>query len=188
MLIYIEFSFSICNATILLLENNELTERKEKMIKKLTRSIREYKKASILTPVFVVFEVLLEIVIPMIMAVMIDKGISQQNSTLLTKWGFILIVCVVLGMICGVLSGGFGAKASAGFAQNLRQDMYYKIQGYSFANIDKFSTSSIVTRLTTDVTNVQNAYMMIIRVAVRAPIMLIFSLIVMYSPIVWKTS
>ena len=147
------------------------------MIKKLTRSIREYKKASILTPVFVVFEVLLEIVIPMIMAVMIDKGISQQNSTLLTKWGFILIVCVVLGMICGVLSGGFGAKASAGFAQNLRQDMYYKIQGYSFANIDKFSTSSIVTRLTTDVTNVQNAYMMIIRVAVRAPIMLIFSLI-----------
>lgn len=147
------------------------------MVKKLAHSIREYKKASILTPVFVVFEVLLEIVIPMIMAVMIDKGISQQNSTLLAQWGFILIVCVVLGMICGVLSGGLCAKASAGFAQNLRQDMYYKIQGYSFANIDKFSTSSIVTRLTTDVTNVQNAYMMIIRVAVRAPIMLIFSLI-----------
>lgn len=176
-LIYIEFSFSLCNATILLLENNILIERKKKMVKKLAHSIREYKKASILTPVFVVFEVLLEIVIPMIMAVMIDKGISQQNSTLLAQWGFILIVCVVLGMICGVLSGGLCAKASAGFAQNLRQDMYYKIQGYSFANIDKFSTSSIVTRLTTDVTNVQNAYMMIIRVAVRAPIMLIFSLI-----------
>lgn len=147
------------------------------MIRKLTHSIREYKKASILTPVFVIFEVLLEIVIPMIMAVIIDKGISQHNSNLLTKLGVILIICVLLGIICGMLSGSFCAKASSGFAQNLRQDMYYKIQGYSFANIDKFSTSSIVTRLTTDVTNVQNAYMMIIRVAVRAPIMLIFSLI-----------
>ena len=147
------------------------------MIRKLALSIREYKKASILTPVFVLFEVLLEIFIPMIMAIMIDKGISQGNYQVLGKWGAILIVCVILGMVCGVLSGGFCAVASAGFAQNLRQDMYYKIQGYSFANIDKFSTSSIVTRLTTDVTNVQNAYMMIIRVAVRAPIMLVFSLI-----------
>ena len=147
------------------------------MVKKLARSIREYKKTSILTPVFVIFEVLLEIVIPMIMAAMIDKGISQHNADLLAKWGSILIVCVLLGIVCGMLSGSFCAKASAGFAQNLRQDMYYKIQEYSFANIDKFSTSSIVTRLTTDVTNVQNAYMMIIRVAVRAPIMLVFSLI-----------
>lgn len=147
------------------------------MVKKLAHSIREYKKISILTPVFVIFEVLLEIVIPMIMAVMIDKGISQHNADLLAKWGFILIICVLLGIVCGMLSGSFCAKASAGFAQNLRQDMYYKMQGYSFANIDKFSTSSIVTRLTTDVTNVQNAYMMIIRVAVRAPIMLVFSLI-----------
>lgn len=147
------------------------------MVKKLAHSIREYKKTSILTPVFVIFEVLLEIVIPMIMAVMIDKGISQHNADLLAKWGFILIICVLLGIVCGMLSGSFCAKASAGFAQNLRQDMYYKMQGYSFANIDKFSTSSIVTRLTTDVTNVQNAYMMIIRVAVRAPIMLVFSLI-----------
>lgn len=147
------------------------------MVKKLAHSIREYKKTSILTPVFVIFEVLLEIVIPMIMAVMIDKGISQHNADLLAKWGSILIVCVLLGIVCGMLSGSFCAKASAGFAQNLRQDMYYKIQEYSFANIDKFSTSSIVTRLTTDVTNVQNAYMMIIRVAVRAPIMLVFSLI-----------
>ena len=147
------------------------------MVKKLAHSIREYKKASILTPVFVVFEVLLEIIIPMIMAVMIDEGITQHNSNLLTKLGITLIICVFLAMLCGILSGSFCAKASAGFAQNLRQDMYYKIQGYSFANIDKFSTSSIVTRLTTDVTNIQNAYMMIIRVAVRAPIMLIFSLI-----------
>lgn len=147
------------------------------MIRKLARSIREYKKPSILTPVFVVFEVLLEILIPMIMAVMIDNGISGKNPDVLRRWGIVLIICVLLGMICGILSGSFCATASAGFAQNLRQDMYYKIQGYSFANIDKFSTSSIVTRLTTDVTNVQNAYMMIIRVAVRAPIMLVFSLI-----------
>lgn len=147
------------------------------MIKKLACSIREYKKPSVLTPVFVVFEVLLEILIPMIMAVMIDQGITQKNMNVLTKGGIFLIICVLLGIVCGVLSGSFCATASAGFAQNLRQDMYYKIQEYSFANIDKFSTSSIVTRLTTDVTNVQNAYMMIIRVAVRAPIMLIFSLI-----------
>ncbi len=146
------------------------------MIRKLARSIREYKKVSILTPVFVVFEVLFEILIPMIMAVMIDRGITQRDSEFLGKWGIVLLLCVVLGMIFGVLSGSFCATASAGFAQNLRQDMYYKIQGYSFANIDKFSASSIVTRLTTDVTNVQNAYMMIIRVAVRAPVMLIFSL------------
>ncbi len=147
------------------------------MIKKLVRSIREYKKPSILTPVFVVFEVLLEILIPIIMAVMIDQGIAQKNMDVLTKGGIFLILCVCLGILCGMLSGSFCATASAGFAQNLRQDMYYKIQEYSFANIDKFSTSSLVTRLTTDVTNVQNAYMMIIRVAVRAPIMLIFSLI-----------
>ncbi len=146
------------------------------MIRKLARSIREYKKVSILTPVFVVFEVLFEILIPMIMAAMIDRGITQGDSEFLGKWGIVLLLCVVLGMIFGVLSGSFCATASAGFAQNLRQDMYYKIQGYSFANIDKFSASSIVTRLTTDVTNVQNAYMMIIRVAVRAPVMLIFSL------------
>lgn len=147
------------------------------MIRKLVRSIREFKKTSILTPVFVVFEVLLEILIPMIMAIMIDKGITEGNSEILGSWGVVLIVCVIFGIVCGMLSGSFCATASAGFAQNLRQDMYYKIQGYSFANIDKFSTSSIVTRLTTDVTNVQNAYMMIIRVAVRAPIMLVFSLI-----------
>lgn len=147
------------------------------MIKKLTRSIREYKKASLLTPIFVILEVLVEILIPLIMAKMIDVGISENDSNTLITLGLILIVCVGLGMVFGMLSGGYSATASAGFAQNLREDMYYKIQDYSFENIDKFSTSSIVTRLTTDVTNVQNAYMMIIRVAVRAPIMLLFSLI-----------
>lgn len=147
------------------------------MIRKLVSSIREYKKPSILTPVFVVLEVLVEILIPLVMARIIDVGISEHDLHTLLSLGIGLIVCAILGMFFGVLSGSFSATASSGFAQNLRQDMYYKIQDYSFANIDKFSTSSIVTRLTTDVTNVQNAYMMIIRVAVRAPIMLVFSLI-----------
>lgn len=151
------------------------------MIKKLANSIREYKKTSILTPVFVVLEVLMEIVIPLLMARMIDTGISGGDSHTLTALGTILIICVLLGLCFGVLSGSFCATASAGFAQNLRKDMYCKIQDYSFANIDKFSTSSIVTRLTTDITNVQNAYMMIIRVAVRAPIMLIFSLLAAFT-------
>lgn len=147
------------------------------MIRKLVSSIREYKKPSILTPVFVVLEVLVEILIPLVMARIIDVGISGHDLHTLLSLGIGLIVCAILGMFFGVLSGSFSATASSGFAQNLRQDMYYKIQNYSFANIDKFSTSSIVTRLTTDVTNVQNAYMMIIRVAVRTPIMLVFSLI-----------
>lgn len=147
------------------------------MIKKLMRSIREYKRASILTPVFVILEVFFEILIPLIMAKMIDVGIGEQNTNTLLFLGIVLIICVILGICFGILSGNLSATASAGFAQNLRQDMYYKIQDYSFANIDKFSTSSIVTRLTTDVTNVQNAYMMIIRVAIRAPFMLVFSLV-----------
>lgn len=146
------------------------------MIRTLARSIREYKKTSILTPVFVVLEVFVEIFIPFIMAKIIDVGISEHDTDTLISLGIILIICVILGIFFGILSGSYSATASAGFAQNLRQDMYYKIQEYSFANIDKFSTSSIVTRLTTDVTNVQNAYMMIIRVAVRAPLMLVFSL------------
>lgn len=151
------------------------------MIRKLVRSIREYKKTSILTPIFVILEVLVEIFIPLVMARMIDEGISGNDSQTLLSLGTALIICAISGMLFGLLSGSFSATASAGFAQNLRRDMYYKIQEYSFANIDKFSTSSIVTRLTTDVTNVQNAYMMIIRVAVRAPIMLIFSLIASFT-------
>lgn len=146
------------------------------MIQKLSHSIREYKNASILTPVFVVMEVLVEILIPFLMAGMIDTGIGGHDARTLIISGVILIICVLAGIFFGIMSGSLCAAASAGFAQNLRKDMYHKIQSYSFANIDKFSTSSIVTRLTTDVTNVQNAYMMLIRVAVRAPIMLIFSL------------
>ncbi len=146
------------------------------MIKTLMSSIGQYKKASVLTAVFVTIEVIFEILIPMLMAVIIDDGIYGHDRAVLTKLGAILIICVILGLIFGVMSGSQCATASAGFARNLRRDMYHRIQEYSFASIDKFSTSSIVTRLTTDVTNVQTAYMMIIRVAVRAPLMLVFSL------------
>lgn len=146
------------------------------MIQKLARSIRAYKKDCILTPVFVVLEVVMEILIPLLMAVMIDSGISGGNADVLKRMGTILIVCALVGITAGILAGAFGARAATGFASNLRQDMYDAIQNYSFANIDKFSSSSLVTRLTTDVTNVQNAFMMLIRVAVRAPFTLIFSL------------
>lgn len=151
------------------------------MIKKLARSIREYKKDCILTPIFVVLEVVMEIFIPLLIATMIDSGITGGDADVLRRYGTILIICVLIGITAGVLAGSFCANASAGFAQNLRQDMYDTIQNYSFANIDKFSSSSIVTRLTTDVTNVQNAFMMIIRVAVRAPFILIFSLLAAFT-------
>lgn len=146
------------------------------MIKRLMKSIREYKLPSILTPVFVSLEVVLEVIIPLLMAKLIDDGIYQGEMNLVYKIGITLIICAILSLIFGMLSGMFAAKASSGFAKNLRQDLYYKVQTFSFANIDKFSTSSLVTRLTTDITNVQMAYQMIIRIAVRAPLMLIISL------------
>lgn len=128
------------------------------MIKKLARSIREYKRDCILTPVFVVVEVIMEVLIPFLMAKLIDEGISSGDMAVMRSTGTALIVCVLIGLLSGVLAGAFCATASAGFAKNLRQDLFDKIQTYSFANIDKFSTSGIVTRLTTDVTNVQNAF------------------------------
>ena len=146
------------------------------MIKRLMKSIREYKLPSILTPVFVSLEVILEVIIPLLMAKLIDDGIYQGEMNLVYKIGITLIICAILSLIFGMLSGMFAAKASSGFAKNLRQDLYYKVQTFSFANIDKFSTSSLITRLTTDITNVQMAYQMIIRIAVRAPLMLIISL------------
>ena len=146
------------------------------MIKKLMKSIREYKKDSILTPICVAVEVVLETIIPLLMANLIDDGVYGGEMNLVYKIGLELILCAVLSLIFGVLSGNFAAKASSGFAKNLRKDLYYKVQDFSFINIDKFSTSSLVTRLTTDVTNVQNAFQMIIRIAVRTPLMLIISL------------
>ena len=151
------------------------------MIKRLMKSIREYKTPSLLAPFFVALEGLLEVIIPLLMANLIDDGIYQGEMRLVYKIGIELIICAILSLIFGMLSGMFAAKASSGFAKNLRQDLYYKVQTFSFTNIDKFSTSSLVTRLTTDITNVQMAYQMIIRIAVRAPLMLIISLFFAFS-------
>lgn len=151
------------------------------MIKKLLASVREYKKHSILAPLFVILEVIMEVIIPLLMANLIDYGIDDGNLEYIVKMGVVLVVFAFISLIFGALSGRSAAIASAGFAKNLRKDMYYKVQNFSFSNIDKFSTASIVTRLTTDVTNVQNSYMMIIRVAVRAPIMLIFAMVMAFN-------
>ena len=151
------------------------------MIKELMKSIREYKKDSIMSPLMVTMEVIMEVIIPVLMARLIDFGIETQNLGYIWKMGILLAVTAMISLMFGVLSGKYAAKASAGFAKNLRKDMYYNVQNFSFSNIDKFSTASIVTRLTTDVTNVQNAYQMIIRMAVRAPIMLLFSMVMAFQ-------
>lgn len=151
------------------------------MVRKLLRSVREYKTSSLLVPLFVTCEVILEVIIPMLMANLIDFGIEAGNMQYILKMGLALIICCIVSLTFGALSGKYAAVASAGFAKNLREDMYNKVQEYSFSNIDKFSTASIVTRLTTDITNIQNAYMMAIRVAVRCPIMLIFALFMAFQ-------
>ena len=151
------------------------------MVRKLLRSVREYKTSSLLAPLFVTCEVILEVIIPMLMANLIDFGIEAGNMQYIMKMGLALIICCIVSLTFGALSGKYAAVASAGFAKNLREDMYNKVQEYSFSNIDKFSTASIVTRLTTDITNIQNAYMMSIRVAVRCPIMLIFALFMAFQ-------
>lgn len=145
------------------------------MLKNVLKSVGEYKKDSLLAPVTVAIEVLFEVLIPFFMAELIDKGINTGDMTEILKYGVLLVVLAMAALGFGVLSGHFAAVASAGFAKNLRKRMYYKVQDFSFLNIDHFSTSSLVTRMTTDITNVQNAYQMIIRVAVRAPIMLILA-------------
>ncbi|MBP5491825.1 MAG: ABC transporter ATP-binding protein [Clostridiales bacterium] len=146
------------------------------MIKRLLKSVREYKKPSILSPVLVSCEVVMEVLMPLLMSKLIDNGIDQSNMNYVWVMGTLLLVCMFVSMAFGALSGREAAKASAGFAKNLRHDMFHNLQRFSFSNIDKFKTSSIITRLTTDVTNVQNAYQMVIRIAVRAPIMLIFAM------------
>ena len=145
------------------------------MIKVLARSIREYKKASILTPLLVTVEVILECVIPFVIANLVNQMQAGCSMDVIARYGAALIAMSVVSLIFGGAAGSTCATASAGFARNLRRDMFYKIQGYSFENIDKFLVSSLVTRLTTDITNVQMAYMMIIRIAIRCPLMLIFS-------------
>jgi len=151
------------------------------MIKTLAKSIREYKKTTILAIIFIIIEVIMEVIIPFIMAILLDKGVDAGNMDVITNCGVILIVIALVSLACGAIAGLYSAKASCGFGKNLRKDMYYKVQDYSFNNIDKFSTSSIITRLTTDVSNVQNSFQMIIRIAIRAPLMLLFSLIMAFT-------
>ncbi|MBQ3072938.1 MAG: ABC transporter ATP-binding protein [Oscillospiraceae bacterium] len=151
------------------------------MIKKLAACVREYKKNSILAPIFITFEVLMEVVIPLIMAKLIDNGVDAGNLSYILKTGGLLALCCCFSLSMGVLSGRHAAIASTGFAKNLRHDMYHHMQGFSFSNIDKFSSASLITRMTTDVSNLQNSYMMIIRTAVRCPLMLIFALVMSFT-------
>ncbi len=147
------------------------------MVKTLARSIREYKKSAILTPLLVTVEVILECIIPFIIANLVNQMQAGCGMDVIVNYGIQLVVMAVLSLIFGVAAGNTCATASTGFARNLRKDMFYHIQDYSFENIDKFSVSSLVTRMTTDVVNVQMSFMMIIRVAIRGPLMLIFSFV-----------
>ena len=151
------------------------------MIKKLIKSIREYKKYVILTPLLVSFEVILEVLIPLFMSRIIDEGFAKGDMNIVYATGGLLVLFSLISLFCGVTSGICGSKASTGFAANLRHDLYYKVQDFSFYNIDKFSTSSLITRLTTDVGNIQFAFQMVIRIAVRAPLMLIMSVVAAFS-------
>ena len=150
------------------------------MIREIAKSIREYKKVSILTPIFVSLEVVIECIIPFLTAEMVNRIKDGSEIREITLYGLMLIVLAVLSLVFGALAGSACATASCGLAKNLRRDMFHKVQEYSFENIDRFSTSSLVTRLTTDVTNVQNAYMMIIRIAIRCPLMLIFAFVMAF--------
>ncbi|MBQ2931804.1 MAG: ABC transporter ATP-binding protein [Clostridia bacterium] len=146
------------------------------MLKKLASCIGEYKRPSILAPLFVMLECVLEVLIPWLMSYIIDHGIEKGDIRLVVAIGILLTFLVVLSMFCGAMSGRYAAIASAGFAKNLRKKMFHSVQDFSFSNIDKFSTPGLVTRLTTDVANLQNSYQMVIRIAFRCPAMLIFSL------------
>ena len=147
------------------------------MLKTLKSCIGQYKKAAILTPIFTALEVLMDVLLPYVTASIIDKGINAGDMDAVIKYGLILLLLAFFALFCGAMSAKYSAEASTGFAANVRDKMYKKIQTYSFSNIDKFSTAGLVTRLTTDVTNLQNAFMMIIRIAVRPPLMLGMSVV-----------
>ena len=151
------------------------------MLKTLLAEVKQYKKASILTPAFMVGEVVMEILIPMLMAHLIDSGVEKGDVRTICITGGTMAVMAMLSLACGVLSGKYGARASSGFAHNLRQSMFRNIQTFSFSNIDKYSTAGLVTRMTTDVTNVQNAYQMILRMCTRAPVMLLCAMAAAFS-------
>ena len=147
------------------------------MIKRLSSYIGEFKKATILTPIFMILEVIMEMIIPLLMAKIIDNGVGNGDMKYVAIIGSMMIVIAFCSLTFGVLGGKYGANASTGFARNLRREMYYNIQNFSFSNIDRYSTAGLVTRLTTDVTNVQNAFQMIIRMFVRAPFTLISAMV-----------
>ena len=150
------------------------------MLKTLGAQIKEFKKDSILTPVFMIAEVIMETIIPLLMASIIDDGINAVNLQHIYFIGALMIVTALLSLTFGILGGKYGSRASAGFARNLRKAMYENIQTFSFSNIDKFSTAGLVTRLTTDVTNIQMAYQMILRMCMRAPISLISAMVMSF--------
>lgn len=147
------------------------------MLKELAKHIKEFKTASLLTVVFILGEVVFELLIPYMMTFIIDRGVMKGDYGAVVKYGSVMIGLAILGLLCGVAAGLFAAKASSGFARNLREAMFRNIQNFSFSNIDNFSTASLVTRLTTDITNIQNAYQMILRMLMRAPATLVFALI-----------
>ena len=151
------------------------------MLKTLLAQVKEYKRAAILTPLLVVIEVILEVTIPFLMSLIIDRGINNNDMNVVIKIGIMMLVASFVSLSAGGLAGKYAAKASTGFAKNLRKAMYYNIQNFSFANIDKYSTAGLVTRLMTDVTNVQNAFQMIIRMCIRAPLMMISAMIMAFT-------
>ena len=150
------------------------------MLKTIGKQLEGFRKDSILTPVYMILEVAMEMIIPLLMASIIDKGVEVGDMSHIYKIGAVMIVCAAIGLFAGLMGGRYGARASAGLARNLRKSMYEKIQTFSFANIDKFSTAGLVTRMTTDVTNLQNAYQMILRMAVRATISMIVAIIMAF--------
>ena len=147
------------------------------MIKRLARCVREYKWPAILSPICMIGEVAMEVLIPLVMAKLYDYGIVMQDMKVVVRQSLLLMICALASLCFGSASAVFAAKAGTGFAKNLRHDMYYHVQEFSFSNIDKFSTASIVTRLTSDVANIQNAFQMMIRMAIRCPVMLVLALI-----------
>ena len=146
------------------------------MIQRLLQEVKEYKKASLLAPALMVGEVVMELMLPFLMSFIIDSGVNQGDMAAVFKYGALMLLCAFLSLFCGMLSGKYAAYASAGFVKNLRKAMFESIQKFSFANIDKYSTSGLVTRMMTDATNVQNAYQMILRMCVRAPLMLVVAM------------
>ena len=144
------------------------------------RQLKQYKRDTFLTMGFTVLEVIMEVLLPFITALIIDNGLEQSDMTAIVKYGILMLVMAVISLFSGAMAGKFAASASSGFACNLRESMYIRVQDYSFSNIDKFSTAGLVTRMTTDVTNLQNAFQMIIRIAVRSPLMLISSMIMCF--------